>query len=146
MCFKQAYGHILIDEKWLHEKVDHVFTNQLPLLPNDFPNIPPQLRGGDHLIPYCIFLTSKKILDSQTTRGTGLILQYQLPCDLYPTFIGMSCSINYSFALTWESDENKSTISFPFRVSGIGSCDRSQDIRLYMLNIIKTIICLLYFL
>ena len=126
--FAQVYGHIFLDQKWLQKDYSLCFTKKTSIQVFEPVTAPPRQQSLNNLTPQCIYLTPKEEIDKKILHEDGVLLQFQLPKDVYPTFVGMSCSINYYIAVFWE-DTEKAAVYFPLRVSGPGSNFDKQLIR-----------------
>ncbi len=92
---------------------------------------PPKQHSRSDLSPRCIFLTSREKVMSRYLFD-GVILQFELPDDVFPSFHGVTCSCSYSIAVTAEYDGgSKHSAFFPIRVSGPGSGKEIQFIRYF---------------
>lgn len=126
--FAQVYGHIFLDPKWLQKDYSQCFTKKTSIQVFEPVTAPPRQQSVNNLTPYCIYLTPKEEIDRKILHEEGVVLQFQLPEDVYPTFLGMACSINYYIALFLEAAD-KAAVYFPLRVSGAGSSADKQLIR-----------------
>ena len=125
----QAYGHLFVDPKWLVQEKIECFTNKLSLVVHEKPSTPPRQKSANNLTPHCIYITPKTKIDPIALNEEGVLVQMQLPADVFPTFHGVACSISYSVAVYWEMGDLKSAVYFPLRVCGSGSCLPQQLIR-----------------
>jgi hypothetical protein len=127
--YTQVYGHIFVDQKWLKMDYASSFTKLTSIELVDALDSPPRQHSVNNLVPHCVYLTPKEEVNSSILSSEGILLQFQLPKDVFPTCHGMACSISYSIALFWGKDETTTAVYFPFRVSGIGSSSNRQLIR-----------------
>lgn len=125
----QAYGHLFIDQKWLKKDYTVYFTKLTSIELSSPVSAPPRQHSVNNLSPHCIYLTPKEEINPKILNKEGVLLQFQLPNDVYPSSHGMSCSVNYSIAISWEQGGSKRAVYFPFRVSGAGSASAKQLIR-----------------
>jgi len=127
--YAQAYGHIFVDQKWLQRDYGLSFTKKTSTEVFETVAAPPKQQSVNNLTPYCVYITPKDEINASTLAEEGVIIQFHLPMDVFPTFHGMVCSISYYIALFWEDQEVATAAYFPFRVSGCGSSFEKQLIR-----------------
>lgn len=127
--YAQAYGHVFVDQKWLQQDYSDVFTKKLSMEVFESVKAPPRQHSINGLTPYCVYLTPKDEIHPSILHREGILVQFQLPIDVFPTFHGMACSVSYYIALFWEDSDCAAAVFFPFRVSGCGSNSLKQYIR-----------------
>lgn len=117
----QAHGYIHVDSKWMRGNADLekliIQTTQSAVfqkvqIPKSFP-----LFSNS---TYCTFLTSKEVIQVSHLCNDGVFLQFELPHDAYPSFKGLSVTIQYLITISIQLPTGTKYVHFPFRVSSRG--------------------------
>ena len=123
---------MFIDQKWQPRSTDlnSIFIRQPEVEIFDPIPAPPKQHTRSEMSPRCVFLTPKEELNRETICEYGVVIQFELPRNVFPSFVGTSCSANYALAIFAEGETNDNHIAlFPIRVSGPGSSEDHQYIR-----------------
>jgi hypothetical protein len=125
-----------LDPKWQVKNVDPglIFLKQTAVELNDAVPAPPRPHSRGDLASYCVFATPRDTVDLGGLFE-GVIVQFSLPMDVFPTSTGMMCNVSYYVAVISNINGVRSIAYFPFRVSGPGSRELRQYIRFSYLTL-----------
>lgn len=133
---QQAFGHMSLDAKWQarHADPSSIFLKQTAVELNGAVPAPPRPHSHSDLASFCVFATPRDKVDLKGLYE-GVIVQFSLPMDVFPTCTGMMCNVSYYVALVSTLYGVRSIAYFPFKLSGPGSRELPQYIRFSYLTL-----------
>lgn len=129
--FAQVHGHINTDFRWM-DSVKNLREIFLDAPTMTFDQVQHSL--GDPLVPnnhgsVCIFATSRTALSPSFLFKRGILLEFEIPSDIIPSFKGLCASVNYYVTVSFRFATSTRVMHFPLTVSGAGPQTVKHQIR-----------------